>query len=174
MAIEPLQVLPRLPEYRLVPLDRARAGQIAAWPRSAGEAYWLAPRTTPPLTGEKILSWASPGRQQLMLCECDTLVAVAYGEMNVLNADAAEYWLGHLIVDPQRRGRGLGTMLTRLLVQRAFMTLGARRITLVVFPENQAAIRCYEEVGFRADGFEMHYFPIYMRRARLVRMALHA
>jgi RimJ/RimL family protein N-acetyltransferase len=59
-------------------------------------------------------------------------------------------------------------------VQRAIMTLGARRISLVVFPENKAAVRCYEQAGFRAESHETHYFPIYVRRARLLRMAVHA
>jgi RimJ/RimL family protein N-acetyltransferase len=179
MAVQPLERRVLAPTHRLLPLTPAGAHVIARWPRSNGEAFWLAPRTPPPITADKIVNWAAPGRQQLVLFEIGPAPdaeaqPVAYGELNVLNIEAAEYWLGHLIVDPLRRGQGLGAVLTRLLVQRATTTLGARRISLVVFPENKAAVRCYQQAGFQSEAHETHYFPIYIRRARLLRMALHA
>jgi RimJ/RimL family protein N-acetyltransferase len=174
MAVRPLENLVRSPSYRLTPLARAQADEIAGWPRSNGEAFWLAPRTPPPITGQKILNWACPGRQQLVLCDVGPQTAIAYGELNVLNAETSEYWIGHLIVNPLYRGQGVGTALTRLLVQRAFTMFAARRVTLVVFPENKAAVRCYEQVGFRREGYETHYFPVYMRKARLARMAIQS
>jgi ribosomal protein S18 acetylase RimI-like enzyme len=174
MATQPLQPVPHLPLYRLAPLHAAGAAEVAGWARTNGEAFWLAPRTTPPITGEKILNWAAPGRQQLLMCDMASGRNVGYGELNTLNVERAEYWIGHLIVDPQRRGVGIGQALTRLLVQRAVTLYAARRITLVVFPENTSAVRCYEAAGFRHEGYESHYFPVYLRRARLARMAIDA
>jgi ribosomal protein S18 acetylase RimI-like enzyme len=73
-------------------------------------------------------------------------------------------------VDPRHRGRGLGRQLTRLLLRRAFHRYGAWRVSLVVFPENAAAIASYRAAGMYEDGYERHYFASYSRRKRLLRM----
>jgi RimJ/RimL family protein N-acetyltransferase len=99
---------------------------------------------------------------------------VGYGEINALDVRARRYWLGHLIVDPEQRGRGLGTALTRLLLVRAFRELRAREVTLVVFPENATAIASYRAAGMFADGEEIHDFASYGLRARMLRMAARA
>ena len=88
----------------------------------------------------------------------------------MLRTDERHFWLGHLIVDPRQRGRGLGTHLTRLLLERAFNQQGARRVTLVVFPENHRALACYRAAGLREAGAEIHYFPPCDRRVRLLKM----
>lgn len=96
---------------------------------------------------------------------------VAYGELNVMASRRKEYWLGHLIVDPRKRGGGLGVRLTRLLLERAFLRYVARRVSLVVFPENETAIRCYTKAGLHAEGFETHHFPKPRRSEQLLLMA---
>lgn len=172
MAIKPLPCAVPPSRLALRAFTPADAACVAGWSRSPGETFWLAPRTPPPITPQKVVSWAAPGRQQLVLTQAGEVVA--YGELNVLVREAGEYWLGHLVVDPQRRGQGLGLELTRRLIDRAFSVLGARRVSLVVFPDNRAAVRCYQSAGMRHEGFESHYFPIYGRRARLSRFAILA
>jgi RimJ/RimL family protein N-acetyltransferase len=148
------------------------AGLVASWVCSEREAYWLAPHTPPPITAERVVGWAVDGRHPLQLIEAGTPVPVAYGELNVLNAAAREYWLGHLIVDRARRGRGLGVRLVELLIERGFRRLGARRISLVVFPDNLVAQRSYRAAGMHDEGYEVHHFPAYGTRERLLRMAI--
>jgi RimJ/RimL family protein N-acetyltransferase len=155
---------------RLTPFEAGYADRVLSWVRSPREAYWLAPRTKPPLTIEKLRAWARPGRIPLMLVAPEQPEPLAYGELNVLNERRREYWLGHLIVDSQQRGRGLGRRLTELLLRRAFDRLAARRVSLVVFPENAAAVACYQAAGMCDDGYETHYFAVYRRRERLVRL----
>jgi ribosomal protein S18 acetylase RimI-like enzyme len=58
-----------------------------------------------------------------------------------------------------------------MLLHRAFHLRGARRVSLVVFPENRVAVACYRAAGMHDDAFETHYFPAYRRRARLLRLA---
>lgn len=157
---------------RLEPFESSAAELVASWIRSPQDAFWLAPRTPPPLGADKVRNWNRPGREPLLLRDLDADRLVAYGELNELNAERGEFWLGHLLVDPDQRGRGFGQRLTALLLDRAFTLRGARRISLVVFQENLGAIAAYRRAGMHDDGFETHYFPPYARRMRLLRMAV--
>lgn len=157
------------PRYRLRPFAPEHAALVASWAQDPTEAEWVAPRTEPPLTAEKVLDWLRPGTQPFELAAGADDRPAAYGELNVLRERRREYWLGHLVVDPQQRGRGLGALLTRLLIERGLRWHAARRVTLVVFPENAAAIAAYQNAGMRLDGFETHYFQAYDREVQLVR-----
>ena len=159
------------PICRLAAFDPAWAERVASWVATAQESYWLAPKTPPPITVECLATWGEPGHAPYLLFAQTETAPCGYGELNRLNSGRREYWLGHLIVDPARRGLGLGVQLTRLLLAEAFDQRGARRVTLVVFPENEAAVRCYQAAGMREDGHEWHAFPAYGRRECLVRLA---
>ena len=52
----------------------------------------------------------------------------------------------------ERRGQGLGTEATRLMLDWAFTVLGLHNVDLLVFAWNRPAIRCYEKAGFRQIG----------------------
>lgn len=58
------------------------------------------------------------------------------------------------------RGNGIGTTALRLLLDICFANLDLHRVSLAVFDFNEAAVRCYEKVGFRKEGL--------MREARRV------
>ena len=153
----------------LRPFDPRYAGLVASWARGPLETYWLAPRTEPPLTARKVREWADPAHRPYMLVAPGQPTPLGYGELNLLHGRRHEYWLGHLVVDPEQRGRGFGRQLTVLLLQRAFHQFGAWYVSLVVFPENVAAVACYRAAGMREDGFEIHTFPAYGSRERLLR-----
>ena len=169
MALQPLTGEQRTDSLRLSAFDEVHAERVVSWVRDAEEAYWLAPRTPPPLTADKVIEWAGLGRQPQMLVDLPDPTPLAYGELNVLQTRQHTYWLGHLIVDPARRGQGLGRLLTSLLLHRAFRVHDARRVTLVVFPENTAAIAAYRSAGMVEDGYELHQFPAYRTRVQLLR-----
>ncbi len=156
---------------RLAPFEPAGATRIVSWVTSADEAYMLAPRTVPPITPARVLEWLVPGVEAFSLHVDGVDEPIGYGELNVLNERYREFWLGHLIVNPAHRGRGFGRELTRLLMERAFMIRGASRVSLVVFPENYAAVASYRAAGLYPDGMEHHDLPPYHCRARLLRMA---
>ena len=155
---------------RLEPFDPRYAHRVLSWISSPEEAYWVAPRTAPPLTAEEVLQWQAPGHQPFLLYETEHPEPIGYGELNVLGGSGRRYWLGHLILDPAHRGRGVGQQLTRLLIWRAFTRHAAHEVSLVVFPENRQAILCYEAAGMRPDGYETHELASYSRRVRLLRM----
>lgn len=174
MAVEPTTGPTAARLLRLRPFESRDAERIVTWVCDAREAYWLAPRTAPPLSAAAVRDWSGPGRHQRMLVDPARPEPLGYGEVNLLNKWRREYWLGHLIIAPQLRGQGLGRRLASLLLQEAFERHGARRVSLVVFPENRAAVGCYRAVGMREEGFETHYFPPYCRWEQLLRLVATA
>jgi diamine N-acetyltransferase len=60
--------------------------------------------------------------------------------------------LGIVIGDEACRGQGLGSDAVGTLVHYAFANLGLHRIELEVLSENDVARRCYERLGFVAEG----------------------
>jgi RimJ/RimL family protein N-acetyltransferase len=60
--------------------------------------------------------------------------------------------IGRVFVAPHRRGQGIGTELMQAALVVAFDQLQMHRVELSVFDFNQAAIACYERVGFRREG----------------------
>ena len=76
------------------------------------------------------------------------------GECSVTNSKSVpgNYWYGITIGDPEYWGRGLGSEVTRLLIDYAFHYLGARRIGLGTNSKNPRAIRCFSSCGFVEEG----------------------
>lgn len=62
--------------------------------------------------------------------------------------------LGFVIVDDEKRGRGYGREMMRLALEYGFRVLKASEISIVVFDNNPAAIRCYEAAGFRKAEYQ--------------------
>jgi RimJ/RimL family protein N-acetyltransferase len=60
--------------------------------------------------------------------------------------------IGRVLIDPARRGEGLGTELMHELVRVGFDELGLHRLQLGVYDFNLGAIACYERVGFAIEG----------------------
>jgi ribosomal protein S18 acetylase RimI-like enzyme len=170
MAVRPDTTSAAADPCRLAPFQVAYADRVLSWIRTAEEAFWLAPRTKPPLTAEEVLHWQTPGHRAFLLYRRRDAEPRGYGELNQLQGFHDRYWLGHLIVDPDCRGAGLGRQLTRLLLAEAFQRHRARDVTLVVFPDNRQAIACYRAAGMRTAGYETHDFPAYQKRVRLLRM----
>jgi len=57
-----------------------------------------------------------------------------------------------LVGEPSLRGKGIGSQMTRRLLEIGFDQMGLHRIDLVVFDFNRSAIRCYEAAGFVREG----------------------
>ena len=68
-----------------------------------------------------------------------------------LNPDTRVGLLKFVVVDPARRGIGLGRAMLKLALEHAFNDTGARSVRLNVFPENLPALRCYEALGFTVE-----------------------
>jgi RimJ/RimL family protein N-acetyltransferase len=108
----------------------------------------------PPIDIEKVAAnWHVDG----------TLVALAAGEI-VGEASVEPSWMGFgelgMMVAAGRRGRGVGTALVAAAIERA-RAHGLHKLTLSVFPHNEAAIALYRKFAFVEEG----------RRAQHVRRA---
>jgi ribosomal-protein-alanine N-acetyltransferase len=122
----------------------ARAETVAAWCTSPDEAGMWCGYRGGLVPAEKIIGWAAEdGVRQFGLDDGGQLVA--YGEL-WLDDDEREVELARLIVDPTRRGRGLGRTLVAELA-----TLARRHypdVFMRVHPANAAALHCYAGAGF--------------------------
>jgi len=59
---------------------------------------------------------------------------------------------GIIIGEKEFWGRGIGKEATRLVVEYGFQRLNLNRIGLGVLATHEAAIRCYQAVGFKTEG----------------------
>lgn len=59
--------------------------------------------------------------------------------------------MGFIVIDPKRRGGGLGKEMVSQAVRYAFEILGLSRVTLNVMEENRAAYACYRSIGFQEE-----------------------
>ena len=66
-----------------------------------------------------------------------------------LNDPAHEGFLKFIMVDPEKRGIGLGKEMLRLAVRSFFETSDAKAVQLMVFSVNERAKKCYEGIGFK-------------------------
>ena len=85
---------------------------------------------------------------------CAWLDGELVGHMILRRPDPAvreELRAGFVIVDDARRGKHLGTGMLRAAMEYA-KQLGAVRMTLGVFAENEPACRCYRAAGFTEIG----------------------
>ena len=98
----------------------------------------------------------------------DTKVMPArlYGKKEKTGADIMVFLLRELnkeqrlwdvIVDPARRGQGVGRTMLRLALRYAFDIYQADRVSLAVFENNAPACACYRAAGFAETGLRETY-----------------
>ncbi len=156
----------------LVPFDNLYAPTIAGWVRNDRQLAWLAPSTKPPLTAAKVVGWVRPQGHRLLGAIKATPIPIAYGELNPMKQEPGHLWIGHVVVDPNYRQRGLGRDFVEAICQAGWDDMGADRISLIVFPDNLPAIKCYKKVGFHEVGEEHHAFGHRGPRQRLLRLEI--
>lgn len=159
--------------------DAGFAAAVAAWVGDPRELAWLSPETPPPLTPEKVIAWAGPGRRQFLFrmeasepqsSAFATSAPFAYGELNDMPDRPEQKWIGHFVLDPDARGRSIGTACVQALLDHAFDDLAAREVILVVVPANRRAIQCYARAGLDHRGEELKRLA--STTIRLLRMGI--
>ena len=156
----------------LVDFDPAWAGQVASWVTSDGELLWLAPKTEPPLTAEKVILWPGPLGRSMLLWQEGLVEPIGYAELNPMPSDPAHLWIGHCILRPDARGQGLGHNIVQMLIYDAFVNRKAPAVSLVVFPENIPAVRCYRANGFVHVREQIRYLPSTGRSYCMIEMCV--
>lgn len=161
-------------DLQLKRFERRHASKVVEWVASASELRWLAPSTQPPLTADKVANWPKKNGMAFSLFHVDESDPIGYGELNPMRGDSSQMWLGHIIIRPDERGKGIGSAFVRLQVAYAFEQLAAKRVALIVFPDNIAAVQCYRRIGFTPAGPEYHRFGKNGPKERLLRFEIHA
>jgi RimJ/RimL family protein N-acetyltransferase len=165
-------VLVREGPYFLAPFDRAMAETVATWTRDAQELFWLAPKTPPPLTPAKVLDWPGIDGRPLLLYREGSNEPLGYLELNPMPGEKYHLWMGHCVLRPESRGQGLGRLMIDLMLDEAFTQRGATRVSLVVFPDNTAAVQCYRACGFLDKTEQIRYFHTTGRQHTMLQMTI--
>jgi RimJ/RimL family protein N-acetyltransferase len=156
--LPPISVYVRQPPYSLSSFDKVMAPLIVSWVRDEHELFWLAPKTEPPLTPAKMHVWPGADGCPMLLCHDDRPEPLGYLELNPMPSRPLHFWIGHCIVRPDQRGMGLGQKMMSMVLAEAFDHRNASRVSLVVFPDNRAAITCYLAAGMIDVGEQRKYF----------------
>ena len=91
----------------------------------------------------------------------DTPDGPALGRVSIYPRGMNNVWDAACMIAPAARGRNLAARALALALEEAFETLGARRITADIDPDNHASIRVFEKLGFTLEArlrgeWEMH------------------
>ena len=127
------------------PYDDARDRPLLrAWVESPRTAHWLTERESG-LTEEELDGWRDAPELTQWIAEREGQ-PVGYG---AIREDAAGYlMLCHLLVDPARRGRGIGRELARALAAQARARRPGWPVYTRILPDNLPAILAYPSAGF--------------------------
>lgn len=68
--------------------------------------------------------------------------------MRFTNEEKTDLRFGFIVVDSKKRGMGYGKKMLCCALKYAFELLGAQRVTLGVFDNNESAYMCYRSIGF--------------------------
>ena len=79
-------------------------------------------------------------------------LAIGHAQLRGIDRVRRSCRIARVLIDPELRGHGLGGELMRVLVGHASSSLGIAEITLNVYRDNIAAVRCYERCGFEFTG----------------------
>ena len=112
---------------------------------------WTGPTFSWPLNRFQLERYlANANRQYWTGIDETTGAVVGHGTL-MLDDKAWACRLGSIIVDPGRRGEGLGRKLMELLKATAFGITTVTELTLGVIAHNSPARSLYESVGFRGS-----------------------
>ncbi len=132
---------------RLRPYQDTDAARILSWQREERAFYrWSAGRlgSFPPARD------CLDGLGELMrFTALDGTEPAGFFTLRNPDGSPEEVRFGFVVVDPEKRGRGLGREMLRLGLVFARDVFRARRATLAVFRNNEPAHRCYLAAGFR-------------------------
>jgi RimJ/RimL family protein N-acetyltransferase len=181
----PFAVKPTLTGQRVVlrpftDADIAAMGPVLADPevlRLTGSVHTTQEVTSRPRAlSERELEWyrtRDDRDDRLDLAIVDRATDGCVGEVVLNEYEAGNQSCGfRILVGPAGRGRGLGSEVTRLVLDHAFSTTDLHRIELEVYAFNPRALHVYEKVGFVVEGRRRHALRYDGERVDAIGMAV--
>ncbi|MBQ9015989.1 MAG: GNAT family N-acetyltransferase [Firmicutes bacterium] len=120
-----------------------------------------------PLTGEKFAKTEKYSR----FTAIDGSDVVGFFTVRNPGQRLEELRFGFVIVDPARRGQGIGKTMLRQGLSYAFTIYQAKRVSLGVFEQNRPAFACYSAIGFTRTG-ETETYSIRGEELEVIEMAV--
>ena len=84
----------------------------------------------------------------------DETEVIGHFTMRFPNCNRDELRLGFVIINDMQREKGYGKKMISLAIRYAFEFVKVNKVSLGVFENNLAAIRCYESCGFKKVSIE--------------------
>ena len=148
---------------RLRPFKKRDIEKILHWVEDERRmAVWASGVFSYPMTREQVLARveaAEEAKDEWVMAALDEqgeIIGQLY--MRMVNYEENRVHLNMILLDPARRGQGLGTEMVRKTVEYAFGVLGMQRLTLGVFDCNPGAHRCYLKAGLHDTFMEEHAY----------------
>jgi len=134
--------------------DTADRALLRSWVASPEQLLlWAGPSFTWPLDDDQLAAyqkaWAGADRRVWTAVDATTGSPVGHASVRLVEPDTGR--LGRVLIDPHRRGHGLGDALVGAVLSHAFTPMGLARVELGVFAHNTPAVRLYERHGFTTD-----------------------
>ncbi|MBR5509762.1 MAG: GNAT family N-acetyltransferase [Lachnospiraceae bacterium] len=148
---------------RLRPFKKLDIDQMLSWMEDERQtAVWASGVFSWPLNREEILARLIQAQEAedewalACLDEQGELIGQLY--MRMVHYKENRVHLNMIVMDPTRRGQGLGTEMVKKTVEYAFSILGMQKVTLGVFDCNPGAHICYQKAGFQDTFIEEHAY----------------
>lgn len=130
---------------------------ISTWVKEPKEFYlWTAGIMGDyPVTEQKILDAVSAREHDskyFPFVAIDDDGIVGFFTMRPLGEDDKKVSFGYVIVDPKKRGLGIGKKMLELGLKFAFDDYEANEISIDVFDNNETAYKCYLKLDFHITG----------------------
>ena len=120
--------------------------QICVFPQTAEELFFLFPKASYPLTVEQLEKSINSRFDPSVICYENQTVAFA----NIYDVVKDQYcFIGNVIVDPSKRGLGIGKYLLDHMINIAFHNHNIKEVRLVCFATNINALLFYTKYGFK-------------------------
>jgi RimJ/RimL family protein N-acetyltransferase len=134
----------------LRPTSVADLDVFLSWiPDEEAMVLWTGPTFSWPLDRFQLERYLTHANRQYWTGIDETTGAILGHGTLLFNDEARTCRLGSIIVDPGRRGEGLGRKLMELLKATAYGTTSVAELTLGVIAHNSPARSLYESLGFR-------------------------
>lgn len=88
----------------------------------------------------------------LVIYDEDTQKLIGHVGLYKIDADSNKAEYGILLADDNSRGKGYGTMCTKMMVDYAFDVLKLHKVYAEIITENKASIAMFKKCGFKVDG----------------------
>ncbi len=138
------------------PLRSEDARQICAFVQSAEELLFFFPKAAFPLSPETLLAEAHRRHSPTVALEGNRVV----GYVNLLEVrEKRSCTIGNLVVDPDRRRRGIARFLVQTMVSMAVEHHQAKFVRVSCFSHNTAAYQMYHALGFKPHNMVQRTTP---------------